>query len=111
MNIAFAVETSLTPLELLAGCQKIEAEQGRVRSFAGAPRPLDLDILLFDGLIVDEPSLRIPHPRLPERRFVLQPLAQIAPDVRHPLLGKTIQELLADCPDTSGVVFDSELGA
>ena len=109
MNIALEIETSLTPHEMLAGCQKIEAAHGRIRSFTGAPRPLDLDILLFDNLIIDEPSLQIPHPRMAERRFVLEPLVQIGPEVRHPVLGKTICALLAACPDPSKVILHSEL--
>ncbi len=109
MNIALEIDTDLTPHEMLAGCRKIETAHGRIRSFTGAPRPLDLDILLFDNLILDEPSLQIPHPRMAERRFVLEPLAQIAPEVRHPVLGKTICALLAACPDSSKVILHSEL--
>jgi 2-amino-4-hydroxy-6-hydroxymethyldihydropteridine diphosphokinase len=109
MNIALEVETGLTPRELLAGCQKIEEAHGRIRSFTGAPRQLDLDILLFDNLIIDEPSLQIPHPKMAARRFVLEPLAQIAPGVCHPVQGKSIRFLLAACPDTSKVILHSEL--
>jgi len=109
MNIALEIETSLAPHEMLASCRKIEAAHGRIRSFTGAPRPLDLDILLYEDLILDEPSLQIPHPRMAERRFVLQPLVQIAPEVRHPVLGKSIRALLTACPDTSKVILHSEL--
>jgi len=109
MNIALEVETGLAPRELLAGCQKIEEAHGRIRSFNGAPRPLDLDILLYEDLILDEPSLQIPHPRMAERRFVLEPLEQIAPGVCHPVLGKSIRALLAACPDPSKVILRSEL--
>ena len=101
LNQVFELETSLAPHDLLLLCQEIEISRGRVRPFPNAPRTLDLDILLFDNRIIDEKSLTIPHPRLTERKFVLEPLAQIAPDVRHPISGKTIQELLNVCPDLS----------
>jgi 2-amino-4-hydroxy-6-hydroxymethyldihydropteridine diphosphokinase len=109
LNIALEVETSLAPQELLACCLEIEARQGRVRSFPGAPRTLDLDILLFGNLILDLPSLQIPHPRMAQRRFILHPLAQIAPDVLHPVLGLKIASLLSACLDPSSVKRHSEL--
>ncbi len=109
LNIAVEAETSLAPQELLACCLEIEARHGRVRSFPGAPRLLDLDILLFDNLILDTPSLQIPHPRMLLRRFVLYPLAQIAPEVLHPVLGLQIVSLLAACPDLAIVTRHSEL--
>jgi 2-amino-4-hydroxy-6-hydroxymethyldihydropteridine diphosphokinase len=109
LNIAVAVETRLPPRELLACCQDIEELHGRVRSFPGAPRVLDLDILLYNDLIIDGPSLQIPHPRMTQRRFVLEPLAQIAPEAIHPVLKKTILSLLASCPDGSRVTLYSEL--
>ena len=109
LNIAVELEMRLSPHELLACCQGIEASHGRVRSFTGAPRTLDLDILLFDALMIEEPSLRIPHPRMAQRRFVLEPLAQIAPDVFHPVLKRTILSLLASCTDSSRVTRYSDL--
>jgi 2-amino-4-hydroxy-6-hydroxymethyldihydropteridine diphosphokinase len=109
LNIAVAVETRLPPSELLARCQDIEELHGRVRSFPGAPRVLDLDILLYDDLIIDGPSLQIPHPRMTQRRFVLEPLAQIAPEAIHPVLKQTILSLLASCRDGSRVTLHSEL--
>jgi 2-amino-4-hydroxy-6-hydroxymethyldihydropteridine diphosphokinase len=109
LNIAVAVETRLAPSELLACCQDIEASHGRVRPFPGAPRVLDLDILLYDDRIIDSPSLQIPHPRMTQRRFVLEPLAQIAPEAVHPGLKKTILCLLASCRDDSRVTLHSEL--
>ena len=99
----------LTPQELLACCLEIEARHGRVRPFPGAPRVLDLDILLMGGLIIDTASLQMPHPRMAQRRFVLHPLAQIAPEVLHPVLGLTIASLLAACSDPSRVTRHSEL--
>jgi 2-amino-4-hydroxy-6-hydroxymethyldihydropteridine diphosphokinase len=103
LNIAIEVETGLTPLQLLNLCKSIEESCGRTRSFPNAPRTLDLDILLFDALIITEEGLSIPHPRMAERKFVLVPLAQIAPDVMHPVLKKSIQSLLEACPDKSTV--------
>jgi 2-amino-4-hydroxy-6-hydroxymethyldihydropteridine diphosphokinase len=103
LNVAIEVETRFTPAELLETCQAIESAQGRIRSFQNAPRPLDLDILLFGNLVIDDPRLVIPHPRLAERRFVLEPLAQIAPDVLHPILKKSIRSLLEACEDSSTV--------
>ena len=77
---------------------------GRVRTFQDAPRILDLDILLYSDLILEEPDLIIPHPRMLNRRFVLAPLAQIAAELGHPVAGLTIQTLLASCPDPSVVL-------
>jgi 2-amino-4-hydroxy-6-hydroxymethyldihydropteridine diphosphokinase len=73
----------------------IEADRGRERPFARAPRTLDLDLILFGDLIVDAPGLTVPHPRFRERRFVLEPLAEIAPNLRDSVTGKTVSELLA----------------
>ena len=110
LNIALAADTSLTPRELLACCLEIEARHGRVRSFPGAPRVLDIDILLIGGLIIDTGSLQVPHPRMAQRRFVLHPLAQIAPEALHPVLGLTIASLLEACSDPARVTYHSELG-
>ena len=108
LNLAAEVETRLSPHELLACCLEIEIRRGRVRSFPAAPRTLDLDILLYDSLIIDQPGLQIPHPRMTHRRFVLEPLVQIAPGFLHPLLKKTIHELLDVCTDSSMVRLHSE---
>jgi 2-amino-4-hydroxy-6-hydroxymethyldihydropteridine diphosphokinase len=101
LNIAIEISTPLTPAELMDFCNGIEKSCGRVRTFPNAPRTLDLDILLFDNLVICEKWLVIPHPRLQERRFVLEPLAQIAPEVIHPVLRKSIRSLLESCPDLS----------
>jgi 2-amino-4-hydroxy-6-hydroxymethyldihydropteridine diphosphokinase len=109
LNIALGVETQLSPDELLSGCLKIEADLGRVRTIAGGPRTLDLDILLYGNLVIDKPGLRVPHPRMALRRFVLAPLACIAPGIVHPELGRNISELLTTCKDPSKVVLHSSL--
>lgn len=104
LNLVVEVETLLEPEALLATALAVEKVHGRERSLPNAPRTLDIDILLFGERVVGAPGLTIPHPRLHERRFVLVPLAEIAPDLRHPLLGLRIRELLARCPDTSQVL-------
>ena len=80
INAVVALETRLEPRQLLDELLSIEARHGRVRSFANAPRRLDLDLLLYGGRVIGEPGLEVPHPRMHERRFVLEPLCEIAPD-------------------------------
>jgi len=94
LNQVFELETALTPHELLVWCNEIERDGGRVRTFPNAPRTLDLDILLYGDQVISDPDLIIPHPRMTERRFVLEPLAEIAPDLQHPVEKMTIRELL-----------------
>lgn len=103
LNVAIEVETRFTPSELLETCLAIESAQGRVRTFQDAPRILDLDILLYGDMVINDRRLVVPHPRMEQRRFVLEPLAQIAPDVPHPVLKKSIRSLLESCPDSSMV--------
>jgi 2-amino-4-hydroxy-6-hydroxymethyldihydropteridine diphosphokinase len=103
LNAVAEVETALDPLEVLAACLEAEGEHGRVRTVKDAPRTLDLDLLLMGDLVREGGALELPHPRLHLRRFVLVPLAQIAPEVRHPVLGLSVRELLARCPDHSEV--------
>ena len=95
LNMAVEVETDLTPQELLATIQKIETEMGRQRTIPKGPRTIDIDILFYANQIISEAGLEIPHPRLTERHFVLDPLQEIAPEFRHPAKGKTVRELRA----------------
>ena len=103
LNAVVEGETSLEPEALLQACLETEGAMGRVRAERNGPRLIDVDILLYGEERRDEPGLAIPHPRLHERRFVLEPLHEIAPALRHPVLGLTVAELLQRCPDTSAV--------
>jgi 2-amino-4-hydroxy-6-hydroxymethyldihydropteridine diphosphokinase len=103
LNAAVAGETQLSPEALLAACLETERALGRVRTVRDGPRTIDVDLLLYGERRLEQPGLVVPHPRLHERRFVLAPLAEIAPELVHPALRATIGELLARCPDTSHV--------
>jgi 2-amino-4-hydroxy-6-hydroxymethyldihydropteridine diphosphokinase len=106
LNMVVKAETDLEPEPLLTYLKQIEAELGREQNFRWGPRLIDLDILFYDDLVIDTPPLVIPHPRLHERAFVLVPLADIAPGLKHPVLHKKISDLLAEI-DTQGIVrFD-----
>lgn len=98
LNLVVEAETALFPLQLLARTQKIELALGRVRTMPQGPRTLDIDILLYGASSVRTPKLEIPHPRMTERRFVLAPLADLAPELRHPISGKSVRELLDRAP-------------
>ena len=98
LNAALEIATDLSPLELLQATQEVEAHLGRDRAAESrwGPRTCDVDILLFDQQVIQTQEVTIPHPRMHQRRFVLEPLAQISPDLLHPILKKTIRQLLED---------------
>ena len=95
LNQVAEAETSLFPLQLLARTQKIERDLGRKRTQPKGPRMIDIDILLYGEAVIHTPGLEIPHPRMLDRRFVLEPLAELAPDLRHPINRGTVREALA----------------
>ncbi|HWY53846.1 MAG TPA: 2-amino-4-hydroxy-6-hydroxymethyldihydropteridine diphosphokinase [Terriglobales bacterium] len=103
LNCAITLNTDKTPKQLLAGILEIEQQLGRRRAQKKGPRIIDIDILLFGSQIVDDPGLTIPHPALPQRRFVLEPLAEIAPDAPHPVTNQTIRELRDALPPGQAV--------
>jgi 2-amino-4-hydroxy-6-hydroxymethyldihydropteridine diphosphokinase len=98
LNCAVALETTETAAKLMAAILDIEQQMGRQRIQRKGPRTIDIDILLFGDIILESPALTIPHPAMHERRFVLEPLAEIASALRHPVLKKTIRELLEALP-------------
>ena len=103
LNCAVKLDTEKMPKQLLAGILDVEQEMGRRRTQKKGPRAIDIDILLFGNSIIDTKGLTIPHPALHERRFVLEPLAEIAPDVRHPVFKRTIRELRDALPPGQAV--------
>jgi 2-amino-4-hydroxy-6-hydroxymethyldihydropteridine diphosphokinase len=98
LNAVGVGESALSPRELFARLREIEAAAGRMRSHPGAPRTLDLDLILVGEQVIDEADLQVPHPRFRERRFVLEPLAELEPDLRDPVTRLTIRELLNRLP-------------
>ena len=104
LNVVLEIETTLAPPGLLECVKGLEETVGRTATEHWGPREIDVDILLYDGLVHQGETLTVPHAELEQRKFVLVPLTEIAPDVVHPVNGMTMQELLAACRDTSRVV-------
>jgi len=105
LNQVLECETEVTPARLLESLLEIEGTMGRVRTIPKAARTIDIDILFYGDLIVRQPDLEIPHPRMGERRFVLGPLAELAPELRHPVTGRTVDAMLGAVLDQSVSVY------
>jgi 2-amino-4-hydroxy-6-hydroxymethyldihydropteridine diphosphokinase len=99
LNTVWEIETDLSPKKLLESLMEIEQQLGRAREEKNGPRTIDLDILFYEQEIIDRPGLVIPHPRAHERLFVLEPMAELDPDLRHPILKKTIKQLAKELRD------------
>ncbi len=103
LNQVVQAETDLSPVELLRLLKRLEGELGRQPGIHNGPRQIDLDFLFYDDLVLEAPGLTLPHPRIAGRGFVLVPLSDLAPDLRHPLTGQTVKEMLAEC-DLRGII-------
>lgn len=104
LNIAVGGQTELSPQDLLTFLKQIENEIGREKTIRYGPRLIDLDILLYEDVVLDTADLQIPHPRMAERGFVLLPLADIAPSIIHPILNKTMLEFVELLPEEDGII-------
>ena len=104
LNLACQIKSQLDPQALLTLCQEIEHQMGRIRQQPKGPRSIDIDILFYGQLVLQLPNLKIPHPALSQRNFVLTPLEEIAPNFNDPITGKSIHELRLECVDESSVV-------
>jgi len=104
VNAAAAVRFDGNPTQFFEVCRSVEAARGRERGERNAPRTLDIDILMLEDVVLSTPALIVPHPRFHQRRFVLEPMVEIAPDAFHPVLERTMRDLLEDCRDVSEVV-------
>jgi 2-amino-4-hydroxy-6-hydroxymethyldihydropteridine diphosphokinase len=99
LNLAVEAATDLFPMQLLWRIGKVEHALGRVRTVTNGPRTIDIDILLYGRAVIHSPALEVPHPRMAQRRFVLAPLAELAPDLRHPVTRRTVREMLDTAPE------------
>jgi 2-amino-4-hydroxy-6-hydroxymethyldihydropteridine diphosphokinase len=108
LNQVLKASTTLNPSDLLAFLKETELALGRQETFRFGPRLIDIDILFYDDLVLETPKLTIPHPRIAERAFVLVPLAEIAPELYHPVSGRTIQQLKTDVDASSVELFQSK---
>jgi 2-amino-4-hydroxy-6-hydroxymethyldihydropteridine diphosphokinase len=111
LNLAVEAETELFPMQLLARTQKIERALGRVCLVPKGPRTIDIDILLYGKAVIRSEALEVPHPRMAERRFVLAPLADLSPDLRHPVTRRTVREMLDAAPAAAVRPVASTVGA